>query len=58
MTGEPDHDVVNLADSIGEFGRYVPFGTYFTRTIVGSEELIASGWHWTWERHGAPQFNQ
>ncbi len=58
MTGEPDHDVVYLADSLGEFGRYVPFATYLARPVVGSEGLSASGWHWTWERHGAPQLNQ
>ncbi|MGI9499009.1 MAG: amino acid ABC transporter substrate-binding protein [Geminicoccaceae bacterium] len=58
MTGEPDHDVVYLADNLGEFGRYVPFATYLARPVVGSEGLIASGWHWTWERHGAPQLNQ
>ena len=58
MTGEPEHDVVHLADNIGEFGRYVPFATYLARPVVGSEGLVASGWHWTWERHGAPQLNQ
>lgn len=58
MTGEPDHDVVYLADNRGEFGRYVPYATHLARPVVGSEGLIASGWHWTWERHGAPQLNQ
>ena len=58
MTGEPDHDVVFLTDNLGEFGRYVPFATYLARPVVGNEGLIASGWHWTWDRHGAPQLNQ
>jgi ABC transporter substrate binding protein (PQQ-dependent alcohol dehydrogenase system) len=58
LTGEPDHDVVFLADAEGEFGRYVPYATYLPRPVVGSEGLAASGWHWTWERHGAPQLNQ
>lgn len=58
MTGEPDHDVVYLADNLGEFGRYVPFATYLARPVVGSEGLLAGGWHWTWERYGAPQLNQ
>lgn len=58
MTGEPDHDVVYLADNQGEFGRYVPYATHLARPVVGSEGLTASGWHWTWERHGAPQLNQ
>jgi ABC transporter substrate binding protein (PQQ-dependent alcohol dehydrogenase system) len=25
--------------------------------VVGSEGLVASAWHWAWERHGAPQLN-
>ena len=58
LTGSPDHDVVFLADGHGEFGRYVPYGTYAPRPVVGSEGLISGTWHWTWERHGAPQLNQ
>lgn len=58
LTAEPAHDVVFLADEYGEFGRYVPYATYSPRPIVGSEGLVPSAWHWTWERHGAPQLNQ
>jgi ABC transporter substrate binding protein (PQQ-dependent alcohol dehydrogenase system) len=58
LTGDADYDVVFLADTLGEFGRYVAYQTYRPRPIVGSEGLIASAWHWTWERHGAPQLNQ
>jgi len=58
LTAEPAYDVVFLADDVGEFGRYVPYATYLPRPIVGSEGLVASAWHWTWERHGAPQLNQ
>ncbi len=58
LTGDADYDVVFLADTLGEFGRYVPFQTYDPRPVVGSEGLVASAWHWTWERHGAPQLNQ
>jgi ABC transporter substrate binding protein (PQQ-dependent alcohol dehydrogenase system) len=58
LTAEPDHDVVFLADSYGEFGRYVPYQTYLPRPVVGSEGLQAAAWHWAWERHGAPQLNQ
>jgi ABC transporter substrate binding protein (PQQ-dependent alcohol dehydrogenase system) len=53
-----NYDVVFLADREGEFGRYVPFQTQLPRPVVGSEGLRASAWHWTWERHGAPQLNQ
>jgi len=58
LTAEPAHDVVFLADDYGEFGRYVPFATYLPRPVIGSEGLVAGAWHWTWERHGAPQLNQ
>lgn len=58
LTRDPDHDVVFVADTLGEFGRYLPYRTFHPRPVVGSEGLVASGWHWTWERHGAPQLNQ
>jgi len=58
LTGDADYDVIFLADTLGEFGRYVPYQTFRPRPIVGSEGLISSAWHWTWERHGAPQLNQ
>ncbi len=58
LTGDARYDIVFLADSFGEFGRYVPYRTYRARPVVGSEGLAASSWHWTWERHGAPQLNQ
>lgn len=58
LTGAADYDVVFLADTVGEFGRYVLYHTYDPRPVVGSEGLVPSAWHWTWERHGAPQLNQ
>ncbi|TCD16282.1 amino acid ABC transporter substrate-binding protein [Oricola cellulosilytica] len=58
LTGPPAHDVIWLADAEGEFGRYVPYATYSPRPVVGAEGLSAVAWHWTWERHGAPQLNQ
>ena len=58
LTGGASHDVVFLADEIGEFGRYVPYATYSPRPVVGTEGLRPLTWHWTWERHGAPQLNQ
>ena len=51
-------EVIFLADSVGEFGRYVPYQTQQPILVVGTEGLRASAWHWTWERHGAPQLNQ
>lgn len=58
LTGRPKHDVVFVADTLGEFARYVPYQTHSSRLVVGSEGLIPDAWHWTWERHGAPQLNQ
>lgn len=58
LTGGKKYDVVFVADSVGEFGRYVPYNVREPRPVIGSEGLSASAWHWTWERHGAPQLNQ
>ena len=58
LTSAPSHDVVFLADTQVEFGRYVPYQTSHARPVVGTEGLVAAPWHWTWERHGAPQLNQ
>lgn len=58
LTGGVRHDVIWLIDAIGEFGRYVPYATYDARPVIGAEGLAAVAWHWTWERHGAPQLNQ
>ncbi len=58
LTSGGGYDVVFLADSVGEFGRYVPYNTQKAGLVVGSEGLTPNAWHWTWERHGAPQLNQ
>ena len=58
LTGGARYDVVWLADSEGEFGRYVPYATREARPVIGSEGLRARAWDWTWERNGAPQLNQ
>ena len=58
LTGGARYDAVFLADGEGEFGRYVPYATFRPRPVVGTDGLVASAWHWTWERHGAPQLNQ
>lgn len=57
LTGGADYDVIYLADSRGEFGRYVPYATQLPRPVVGSTGLIATEWHWSLERYGAPQVN-
>ena len=55
--GTRDYDVVFIADTDGEFGRYVPYQTVRARPVVGTTGLVAASWHWTFERHGAPQIN-
>lgn len=58
LTSGKDYDVVFVADSEGEFARAVPFQTQRPRPVVGSEGLVPDGWHWAWDRHGAPQLNK
>jgi len=58
LTGGARYDALFLADGEGEFGRYVPYATFRPRPVVGTDGLVASAWHWTWERYGAPQLNQ
>ena len=58
LTAEASYDLVFVADNEGDFSRYIPFQTHDPRPVIGSEGLIADGWHWTLERYGAPQLNQ
>ena len=55
LTAGADYDIVFVADTDGEFARDVPYQTVLPRLVVGTEGLAAAGWHWAWERHGAPQ---
>jgi ABC transporter substrate binding protein (PQQ-dependent alcohol dehydrogenase system) len=57
LTGGADHDVVFVADADGEFARGVPYATVRARPVVGAEGLAALAWHWSWDRHGAPQLS-
>ncbi|MFT5115146.1 MAG: ABC transporter substrate binding protein (PQQ-dependent alcohol dehydrogenase system) [Parasphingorhabdus sp.] len=58
MTSGTDADLIFVADIEGEFGRYVQYQTNTPLPVFGTEGLQASSWHWSWERHGAPQLNQ
>jgi ABC transporter substrate binding protein (PQQ-dependent alcohol dehydrogenase system) len=44
-----------VADSRGEFGRYVPYATQEARPVIGSVGLTSEAWHWAMERDGATQ---
>ena len=52
-----DYDVVFVADDAFDFARQVPYHVVRARPVVGSIDLEPVAWHWTWERHGAPQIN-
>lgn len=53
-----NHDVIYIADSQGEFARNTPYKTLKPTLIIGSEGITASAWHWSWDRHGAPQLEK
>lgn len=55
LTTGRDYDVVFVADTRGEFGRYVPYATQLPRPVIGSVGLTAQPWHWALERDGATQ---
>lgn len=57
LTAQGDYDAVYVADADGEFARNLPYHTVKPRPVVGSEGLVATAWHWSWERYGAPQLN-
>lgn len=55
ITGGIDYDIIYIADSEGEYGRYLPYDTQLPRPIVGSTGLVASEWQWSWDRDGSTQ---
>src|SRR5271166_82253 len=52
-----DFDAVFVADDAFDFARTVPYQLARPRPVMGSIDLEPVAWHWTWERHGAPQVN-
>jgi ABC transporter substrate binding protein (PQQ-dependent alcohol dehydrogenase system) len=55
VTGAADYDVVFIADSLGEYARYLNYATLLPRPVIGATGLTASEWHWAWDRDGATQ---
>jgi ABC transporter substrate binding protein (PQQ-dependent alcohol dehydrogenase system) len=55
MTEGARYDVVYVADSSGEFGRYVSYATSLPRPVVGSAGLVPTAWSWSWDRDAAVQ---
>jgi ABC transporter substrate binding protein (PQQ-dependent alcohol dehydrogenase system) len=55
MTQGVDYDVVYVADSGFEIGRYVPYQTSLPRPVVGSAGLAAEAWSWSWDQDAGAQ---
>jgi ABC transporter substrate binding protein (PQQ-dependent alcohol dehydrogenase system) len=55
--GSRDYDALFIADEAFDFARQVPYHTVRARPVIGAIDLEPVAWHWTWERHGAPQVN-
>lgn len=55
LQGFNDHDVLLVADEIGDFGRYVLFNTWLPRPTAGSEGITPQGWSPVLENWGASQ---
>jgi ABC transporter substrate binding protein (PQQ-dependent alcohol dehydrogenase system) len=53
LTGDREHELVAVADSVGEFARTLPYATQWPRPVVGSSGLMALAWHPHGERSGA-----
>ena len=51
----PEHDVLLVADEIGDFARYIPYNTWTPRPVAGSEGLVPQGWARVVEAWGAAQ---
>jgi ABC transporter substrate binding protein (PQQ-dependent alcohol dehydrogenase system) len=58
LTAGVDYDVLYVIDAHGEFARDVPYQGQKPQVVVGAAGLVADWWHWSWERHGAPQVNK
>lgn len=52
------YEVVVVIDNDGEFARFeAPYQVNNPRPVMGTAGLVPLGWHWSWERAGAPQVN-
>jgi len=49
------HDVLVVADEVGEFGEYLPYRTWDPRPVAGTQGLVPTSWHRTHEQWGAAQ---
>lgn len=58
LTGGSGYDLIFVADADAEMGRRVAYRSHLPRPVIGTSGLEPAGWHWAYERHGAPQLNQ
>jgi len=50
-----DHDVLVVADELGDFGRYILYNTWEPRPVAGSEGVAPRAWSSVVEQWGAAQ---
>lgn len=55
FTQAKTHDVLVVADEMGEFGEYLPYRTWDPRPVAGTQGLVPTSWHRTHEQWGASQ---
>lgn len=48
----PEHDVVIVADEMETFGSYLPYRTFTPRPVVGTQGMVATAWHRSYEQYG------
>ncbi|MDE9450050.1 ABC transporter substrate-binding protein [Aliiroseovarius sp. Z3] len=50
-----DHDVLLVADTRDDYGRYIPYNTWLARPVVGTEGVVPAAWSPVVEQWGAAQ---
>lgn len=50
-----EYDLLIVADELGEFGDILPYNTWLSRPIAGTQGLMPLSWHPTMENWGASQ---
>ncbi|MEG6509040.1 ABC transporter substrate-binding protein [Methyloligella sp. 2.7D] len=50
-----DHDVLWVADTVEGFGEYLPYRVYTPKPVVGTQGLVATAWHRSYEEYAGTQ---
>jgi ABC transporter substrate binding protein (PQQ-dependent alcohol dehydrogenase system) len=53
--GAPSYDVLVVADEDDRFGDYLPYNTYDARPVAGTQGLVATAWHPSFQEYSALQ---